>query len=94
MYAKVCRPGEHVVWKTEDEKQAAVVQSVNAAERTAKILLPDGRYEKVSVLELDPHGTDSDVTNPQEGFGVRRGDLVFIHAEGKTNGCVKPMVPR
>ncbi|THH08339.1 hypothetical protein EW145_g2772 [Phellinidium pouzarii] len=42
-----CWPGDHVVWKNEDEKQGAVVQ----------------------------------------------GELVFIHKEGCTNGCEKPMVP-
>ncbi|KAH8120020.1 hypothetical protein DFH11DRAFT_1557864 [Phellopilus nigrolimitatus] len=88
-----CWPGDHVVWKNEDEKQSAVVQSVNAAERTAEIILLNGHRELVSVLELDPHGTDANVSNPQEGFGVRRGDLVFIHREGSTNGCEKPLVP-
>ena len=29
-----------------------------------------------------------------DGFGVRRGDFVFIHREGTTNGCTKPRVPR
>ncbi|EJD03783.1 uncharacterized protein FOMMEDRAFT_139931 [Fomitiporia mediterranea MF3/22] len=88
-----CWPGDHVVWKTEDERQGAVVQSVNATERTAEIVLYNWRRERVSVLELDPHGTDASLGNPQEGFGVRRGDLVFIHGEGATNGCSKPTVP-
>lgn len=29
-----------------------------------------------------------------EGLGVRRGDFVFIHREGTTNGFQKPSVPR
>lgn len=53
----------------------------------------DGRREVVSVLELDPHGSDSSLSNPQESFGLRRGDFVFIHREGTTNGCKKPAVP-
>ncbi|KAL5535685.1 hypothetical protein ACEPAF_3779 [Sanghuangporus sanghuang] len=88
-----CWPGDHVIWKTEDERHGAVVQSVNASERTAQIVLYSGRREVVSVLELDTHGAASSGSNPQEAFGVRRGDLVFIHREGDTNGCLKPMVP-
>ena len=78
----------------DDERHGAIVQSVNAAERTAKILLYNGRREKVSVLELDVHGSEANVSNPQEAFGVRRGDLVFIHRDGDSNGCSKPTVPR
>jgi ubiquitin-conjugating enzyme E2 O len=75
------------------------VQSVNAVERTAAVLLPDtGAIELASVLELDPHGT-SDLAavisqSASEGLGVRRGDFVFIHREGTTNGFPKPSVPR
>lgn len=29
-----------------------------------------------------------------EGFGVRRGDFVFIHREGTTNGAELPRVPK
>lgn len=93
------RPGDHVVWKGEDEKKPAIVQSVNAAERTAVVLLPNsGAIELASVLELDPHSTsDLDAVIPQsasEGLGVLRGDFVFIHREGTTNGFQKPLVPR
>lgn len=93
------RPGDHVVWKTEDVKQPAIVQHVNAVDRTAEILLADsGSTELASVLELDPHGTsDLAAVMPQsasEGLGVRRGDFVFIHREGTTNGFDKPCVPR
>ncbi|KAF9462093.1 hypothetical protein BDZ94DRAFT_1194975 [Collybia nuda] len=94
-----CWPGDHVVWKTEDVNQPAIVQHVKAADRTATILLAEsGLVELVSVLELDPHGT-SDMASimpesASEELGVRRGDFVFIHREGTTNGFKKPCVPR
>ena len=87
------RPGDHVLWKTEDSKLPAVIQRVNAIERTAEILLYDGQRELVSVLELDPHGSHSQLENPHETFGVRRAELVFIHGEDSTNGCQMPVVP-
>lgn len=87
------RPGDHVVWKEDEEEHPAVVQSVNAMERTAVILLEDGRRERVSVLEIDSRGNQAD-SNMQDTFGVRRGDSVFIHSEGNNNSCRKPMVPR
>ncbi|KAF8913015.1 hypothetical protein CPB84DRAFT_1722037 [Gymnopilus junonius] len=92
-----CWPGDHVVFKNEEEKRPAIVQSVNAAERTAYILFPDtGNIELASLLELDAHGnSDHDANNPQaESFGVRRGDFVFIHALGTTNRLENPRVPR
>ena len=90
------RPGDHVLWKTEDSKQHVVVQSVNAKERTAQVrVVETGTIELASVLELDPHGTnDWSALAPNDGLGVRRGDLVFIHREGTTNGASAPMVPR
>jgi|ERR1700722_792898 len=93
------RPGDHVIWKGEDEQRAAIVQSVNASDRIALILFPDSSTtDIVSVLELDPHGTaDFSVVNSQyisEGLGVRRGEFVLIHSEGTTNGLEKPRVPR
>jgi ubiquitin-conjugating enzyme E2 O len=92
------RPGDHVVWKSENQERAAIVQSVNAADRTATILYADtGIVELASLLELDPHGTSDLAVNPQlahDGLGVRRGDFVFIHREGSTNGLEKPRVPR
>jgi len=48
-------------------------------------------------LELDAHGTSdwsSAAPTGFDGFGVRRGDFVFIHREGTTNGTEKPRVPR
>ena len=54
-----------------------------------------GAIELASVLELDPHGTnDWSALAPNDGLGVRRGDLVFVHGEGATNGVMSPMVPR
>ncbi|KZT05999.1 uncharacterized protein LAESUDRAFT_759881 [Laetiporus sulphureus 93-53] len=91
-----CWPGDHVIWKTEDQKRAAIVQSVNAVERTALIRCMDTQsIELASLLELDPHGTaDWSSVSPTAGLGVHRGDLVFIHNEGTTNGAEYPMVPR
>ncbi|THH13368.1 hypothetical protein EW146_g6839 [Bondarzewia mesenterica] len=91
-------PGDHVLWKGEDEKRAAVVQSVNATERMATVRFGGStNTELVSLLELDPHGT-SDWTAPTpapyDGLGVRRGDFVFIHPEGVTNGLELPRIPR
>lgn len=70
---------------------------MDAIQRTALILFPDtGTIELASLLELDPHGnSDLDaIVSPEASFGVRRGDFVFIHSPGTTNGLVKPRVPR
>jgi len=73
---------------------------VDAIQRTALILFPDtGTIELASLLELDPHGiSDLDAIVSQAGsdasFGVRRGDFVFIHSPGITNGLEGPRVPR
>ena len=85
-----------MLWKTEDSKLHVVIQSVNAKERTAQVLVVEtGAIELASVLELDPHGTnDWTALTPNDGLGVRRGDLVFIHGESTTNGVAPPMVPR
>ena len=91
------RPGDHVIWKTEDVKRHVIVQSVNAQDRTALVrVVETGAIELASVLELDPHGTNdwSAVAPTNDGLGVRRGDLVFIHREGTTNEVEPPMVPR
>ncbi|KAM6498437.1 hypothetical protein JOM56_006385 [Amanita muscaria] len=94
-----CWPGDHVLWKNEEEKQAAIVQSVNATDRTALILLADTRtLETVSVLELDPHGAyeqnGATAQSITDGFGMHRSDFVFIHPQGATNGFEPPYVPR
>jgi len=93
-----CWPGDHVIWKGEDQKRAAVVQTVNSADRVAKVMFTDtGAIEDTSVLELDPNGNgDWALTNHPHAFGVgvRRCDTVFIHAEGTTNGAAYPTVPR
>jgi ubiquitin-conjugating enzyme E2 O len=90
------RPGDHVVWKNEDQERTAIVQSVNASERTASVLFSDsGVIDTASLLELDPHGTtNASASGTHESLGVRRGDFVFIHPDGATNGLEKPRVPR
>ncbi|KAF9270048.1 hypothetical protein L218DRAFT_952243 [Marasmius fiardii PR-910] len=93
-----CWPGDHVIWKSEGVRRSAVVQSVDAVQRTASVLFNDTRkLETVSLLELDPHGTsdmDSYAQYSLDGLGVRRGDFVFIHREGTTNGFESPRVPK
>lgn len=93
------RPGDHVMWKNEDEKRAAIVQSVDAARRTATVLFPStNTIELVSLLELDPQGTsDAFALGPDrapDGLGVHRGEFVLIHRLGTTNGYAKPWVPK
>lgn len=91
-----CWPGDHVIWKGEDQTRPAVVQSVNAFDRTAYVrYTDDGSVELASVLELDPHGSsDWSSVSPVEGLGLHRGEFIFIHKEGTTNGAQPPMVPR
>jgi ubiquitin-conjugating enzyme E2 O len=72
---------------------------VNAAQRTASILYLDtGIRDVASLLELDPHGgrdpsAAMEVTPAGHAFGVHRGDFVFIHKDGTTNGFDKPRLP-
>ncbi|KAJ3573658.1 hypothetical protein NP233_g2277 [Leucocoprinus birnbaumii] len=93
-----CWPGEYALWKADGEAKNVVVQSVNAADRTAKVLLIDsGVTELVSVLELDRSASDPFLgayTHVAETLGVNRGDVVLIHRPGTTNGCDKSRVPR
>lgn len=72
------------------------MQSVNAIDRTALVRCRDnGMIELASLLELDPHGSgDWSAVAPTDGLGVHRGDFVFIHKEGTTNGVETPIVPR
>ncbi|KIK70823.1 hypothetical protein GYMLUDRAFT_32884 [Collybiopsis luxurians FD-317 M1] len=90
-----CWPGDHVYFLDHGgEKHApGVVQTVDAAQRTATIMLGHDRMEQVSLLELDPQGA-SNSASFHEGLGVRRGETVFIHPPGKSNGFEVPRVPR
>lgn len=93
----VNRPGDHVLWKNEDQERVAIVQSVNSTDRVAVIRCADtGALETVSVLELDPNGSGDTSLDALHGhgFGVRRGDSVFIHPMGTTNGFAPPQVPK
>jgi ubiquitin-conjugating enzyme E2 O len=94
------RPGDPVLWKTEDGINPSIVQDVDAQARTAHVRVWDtGAIERVSLLELDAYGTGAAVgggNTPSnfDSLGVRRGDFVFIHAEGTVNGAEKGRVPR
>jgi hypothetical protein len=94
------RPGDHVLWKTDGKSRTAVVQVVHPSQRVAILKLTDGpeETEMASLLELDPHGThDIPTTDPgplPDELGVHRGEFVFIHKEGTTNGSVIPRVPK
>ena len=97
------RPGDHVLWKTDGKNRTAVVQVVHPSQRVAILRLTDvpesaSETEVASLLELDPHGTHDITTNDpapsQDELGVHRGEFVFIHKEGTTNGSVVPMVPK
>jgi hypothetical protein len=59
---------------------------------------PEFPPQVAPLLELDPHGTydlvTSDLTPSPEELGVHRGEFVFIHVEGTTNGSVMPRVPK
>lgn len=72
------------------------MQSVNALDRTAYVRYTDnGNVELASVLELDPHGSsDWSSVSPVEGLGLHRGEFIFIHLPGGSNGAQYPMVPR
>ncbi|KAJ7042399.1 hypothetical protein C8F04DRAFT_1207920 [Mycena alexandri] len=79
-----CWPGDYVIWNREDEKRAVIIQSVDAAQRTASSLTLTGTSDTFAMLEA-----------PSDGLGVRRGDFLFVHPEGKTNGSpVVARVPR
>jgi ubiquitin-conjugating enzyme E2 O len=91
------RPGDTVVWKTEDGSASAIVQTVNAKARTAEIRpSTTDAVERVPLLELDAYGNDSTgaASNNFDSLGVRRSDFVFVHAEGTNNGAEKGRVPR
>ncbi|GAW04426.1 ubiquitin-conjugating enzyme3 like-protein [Lentinula edodes] len=92
-----CWPGDHVFFIGDGGGTQAipgVVQTVDAIQRTATILLR-GKIEQVSLLELDSQGASDSISSPEiGGLGVRRGEMVFIHAPGKNNGFEAPRVPK
>lgn len=59
-------------------------------------LADSGEVERVSLLELDAYGSNAapGATANFDSLGVRRGDFVFVHAEGTTNGAEMGRVPR
>lgn len=69
---------------------------MNSTDRVAIICLTaTGKTETVSVLELDPNGaSDWAAGTPHTSLGMRRGDKVFIHREGTSNGFAPPRVPK
>ncbi|KAF7306777.1 Isocitrate lyase [Mycena indigotica] len=88
-----CWPGDWVVWNTEDGRRPVIVQSVSP-QRTASVRVPEtGKIELASVLELDTHGA-SDTLMLETDLGVRRGDFVFVHPDGRNNGAPLARVPR
>ncbi|KZP16787.1 hypothetical protein FIBSPDRAFT_748048, partial [Athelia psychrophila] len=94
-----CWPGDHVLWKSEDQTRAVTIQHVDAGERIASIRHTDtGTIELISVLELDAHGASEWAAALPHAhlsvLGIRRGDFVFIHPEGQTNGLPLPAVPK
>lgn len=102
-YRPNLRPGDHILWKTDGKTRTAVVQLVHPSQRVASLKFTDGlesvpETQMASLLELDPHGTydvtTSDPTLSPEELCVHRGEFVFIHREGTTNGSVMPRVPK
>lgn len=93
---EVYRPGDCVLWKGEEERRVAIVQSVSAKDRVARVRwYGTNVLEDVSVLEIDPHGMSyENSSGGPDSFGVRRGESVLIHREGVTNGLKEPLVPR
>lgn len=84
------------MWKGEEEKRVAIVQSVLAKDRVARVRwYGTNTLEDVSVLELDPHGMSfEELAGGPDAFGVRRGESVLIHGEATTNGLTEPLIPR
>ena len=97
------RPGDHVLWKRDGRSRTAVVQVVHPSQRVAILKLTDVQEsapenEMAPLLELDPHGTHditaNDLIASPDELGVHRGEFIFIHVEGATNGSLMPMVPK
>lgn len=83
--------------KEEGEDRAAVVQTVDAPQRIAHLLLQDNnKIERASILELQTYGTG--LNGPEsavhETIGVHIGDFIFVHKPGTTNGSYGAKVPR
>ena len=83
--------------------RTAVVQVVHPSQRVAVLKLindpePTSETQVASLLELDPHGTHdltlNDTVPLLDELGVHRGEFVFIHEEGTTNGSSIPRVPK
>ncbi|EIN14046.1 hypothetical protein PUNSTDRAFT_140436 [Punctularia strigosozonata HHB-11173 SS5] len=91
-------PGDYVLWKCEGHSRPAVVQSVNAVDRTCIVrYMDDHTQDLASLLELDAYGIDDPsgpMSSSHEGLGLSRGDLVLIHREGTTNGAGSFRVPK
>ncbi|KAF8338031.1 uncharacterized protein EI90DRAFT_3118487 [Cantharellus anzutake] len=92
-----CWPGDFVSAKSDGEPRAAVVQSVDAEDRTARVRWypPKAKEESIAVVsmfEINPEGSVS--SDLPQSYGVRRGDIVFLHARDSTNGCDVPRVPK
>lgn len=84
------RPGDHVIFKDEGWEWPAIVQAVNASDRTASLLFTDtGSIKMATLMQLDTQG-DADET----GIGVNLGDFVFVHKIGETNGSSGCRVPK
>lgn len=90
------RPGDFVLWKNDEERKVAVVQTVSAKERVASVRwYGTDLVEDISVLELDPHGISiGEGNNALQSFGVRRGDCVLIHKEDEATAAKIPLIPR
>ena len=78
------------MWRNDGQARYAVVQSVNAEQRTAQAMFVEGP-ELVSVLELDMNGPDDGQAMMEDI--VRVGDMVFLHPDGATNGVSPPRIP-
>ncbi|KAG8771330.1 hypothetical protein FRC16_005954 [Serendipita sp. 398] len=90
-----CWPGDFVLWKGEEEKKVAIVQSVSFKDRIASVRwLGTEGVEAVPMLELDPLGSSMVDERQLSVFGLRRGEHVLLHKSGTTNGLSPPLVPK
>ncbi|KAG8823512.1 hypothetical protein FRC19_003683 [Serendipita sp. 401] len=90
-----CWPGDFVLWKGEEEKKVAIVQSVSFKDRIASVRwLGTEGAEAVPMLELDPLGSSIVDERQLSVFGLRRGEHVLLHKSGTTNGLSPPLVPK